>query len=89
MPTIRLTGQLRRVLGAAELRSEAADLRGALEEVRTRLGDRASEVFEGAGELKRPYVAAVNGKVVPREEYAQTALKPEDEVSIVGALAGG
>ena len=43
----------------------------------------------GAGESRRGIAVAVDGEVVPRSEWEQTALRDGQRVEIVGAIQGG
>ena len=44
---------------------------------------------EGVEPGRRGIAVALNGRVVPREDWDRTALAPQDRVEIVRAFAGG
>ncbi len=46
-------------------------------------------VAQGIDPQRRGIAIAVNGEVVPRTAWEQTAIQPGDRVEIVHALAGG
>jgi len=48
-----------------------------------------SQLLESLGFGTGPVAVAVNAEVVPRAEHAGRALRDDDEVEIIHAVAGG
>jgi sulfur carrier protein len=74
----------------AEASGRARNIRVNGEEVAWREGDVVALLARSGIDPARPGIAvAVNGRVVPRADWSASAVRPGDEIEIVGAVAGG
>ncbi len=90
MALIRIPCSLREHCGGqSEVRVDAGDLAGALEELETRFPECRDRITDGAGHLREFVRVFVNDHEVAAEGGVAVALRPDDAISILPAVCGG
>jgi len=87
---VRIPGPLRQLTeGKAEVEIEAKDVAECLDKLGSRFPTLKERLWDDKGQIHRYINVYVNGDDVRFLQKLATPLKPNDEVSIVPAVAGG
>ena len=87
---VRIPGPLRQLTeGKAEVEIEAKDVTECLDKLGSRFPTLKERLWDDKGQIHRYINVYVNGDDVRFLQKLATPLKPNDEVSIVPAVAGG
>ncbi len=87
---VRIPSPLRQLTGGrAEVEVEAATVGGALADLEHRFPGFQARLFEGDGSLRHFVNIYRNDEDIRTSGGLQTSLEPQDELSIVPAVAGG
>jgi molybdopterin synthase sulfur carrier subunit len=90
MPNIRIPTPLRKLTNDLEIvNSDAGDLATAIERMERDYPGIKERLVDEAGQIRRFVNIYVNGEDVRFLDNINTALKPNEEVSLVPAVAGG
>jgi molybdopterin synthase sulfur carrier subunit len=88
--TVRIPGPLRTLSqGASTIEVEAGDLRAAIEQLDTRYPGFRERLLDPSGNLRQFVNVYLNDEDVRFGGGLDTKLGPQDEVSIIPAVAGG
>ncbi len=89
MASVRLDGMLREFVPRLKLSTDAADVRGLLEDLEGQYPRIRSKLRDETGKL-RPYVRVfVNGEDVHELKGLETAIGPADSVDVLHSIQGG
>lgn len=89
MATVSFTPQLRRFLEVPEVRSDAADLRAALDDVFAVNPRLRGYLLDDQGHLRANVVAFVDGRRSTDRAAMADPLGPDSRVMVMQALSGG
>jgi molybdopterin synthase sulfur carrier subunit len=86
---VRLDGMLREFVRVRTVRTEAADVRGLLEDLEGRYPRLLGKLRDETGSLRRFVRVFVNGEDVSVLRGLETPVASTDEVDILHSIAGG
>lgn len=89
MARLVFTQQLRRFTDAPEVATDAATLRGALEDAFAQTPKLRGYILDDQGHLRKHVVVFIDGRRVRDYQTLDDALGPDSEAHVMQALTGG
>ena len=89
MAQLYFTQQLRRFVDAPAIRTDAATLRGALEDAFAAAPRLPGYILDDQGHLRKHVIVFIDGQRVRDYEKLDDALRANSEVHVLQALTGG